>query len=102
MAAGLPRQLLGQTVSYKATGTLKNSVLDGSVLLATPAIGGSARGMLDLGQNLARGLQINARIKDPGLLGPGTTVVVVAFGTVHLSTNAPFFREIACSWPSAL
>ncbi|WP_126175608.1 translocation/assembly module TamB domain-containing protein [Tsuneonella rigui] len=72
MAAGLPRQLLGQTVSYKATGTLKNSVLDGSVLLATPALGGSARGMLDLGQNIARGLQINARIKDPGLLGPGS------------------------------
>jgi translocation and assembly module TamB len=72
MAVGLPRRLLGETVSYKAVGTLKDSVLDGTVQLVTPAIAGSAKGALDLGQNIARQLALTARIKDPALLGEGT------------------------------
>jgi translocation and assembly module TamB len=72
MRDGLPRQLLGRTVSYKAVGTLKNSVLDGSVQLVTAALAGTAKGSLDLGDNIAEGLVLNARVKDPALLGPGT------------------------------
>ena len=72
MAEGLPRQLLGQTVSYKAVGTLENSVLDGSLQLITDAFAARAKGALDLGENAAQGLAITARIKDAGLLGPGT------------------------------
>ncbi len=68
---GLLRQVLGETVSYKAVGTLKRSVLDGTVQLVTPAIAGSAKGALDLGKNAADGLVVDARIKDPALLGEG-------------------------------
>ncbi len=70
MADGLPRQLLGQTVSYKAVGTLKDSVLQGTVQLVTPAIAGTAKGEVDLGKNAARNLAVTARVKDPALLGP--------------------------------
>jgi len=72
LAEGLPRTMLGERVSYKALGTLKNSVLDGSVQLITAGIAGTARGALDLNENAARNLIIAARIKNPGLLGPGT------------------------------
>jgi translocation and assembly module TamB len=72
MAEGLPRRLLGGTISYKAVGTLKDSVLDGSLQLVTGAIAGRAQGALDLGENAARGLAINARITDPGVLGEGS------------------------------
>lgn len=74
LAAGLLRTALGRTVSYKATGTLKDSVLDGSVILVTDAVAGTARGALDLGENAARGLAVTARIKDPALLGPGSRI----------------------------
>jgi translocation and assembly module TamB len=72
MAEGLPRRLLGETVSYRAVGTLKNSVLDGSAQLVTAALAGQAKGTLDLGENAAKGLVLNARITDPTLLGPGS------------------------------
>jgi translocation and assembly module TamB len=72
VAAGLPQRLLGETVSYNAVGTLKDSVLDGSIRLVTGAVAGRAQGALDLGENAARGLVIDARITDPGLLGEGS------------------------------
>ncbi|WP_120716229.1 translocation/assembly module TamB domain-containing protein [Tsuneonella amylolytica] len=74
MAPGLLRDAASETVSYKAVGTLKDSVLDGTVQLVTDAVAGSARGALDLGENAARALAIDARIKDPTLFGPGTRV----------------------------
>ncbi|TCJ38191.1 translocation/assembly module TamB domain-containing protein [Parafrankia sp. BMG5.11] len=72
MADGLPRRLLGETVSYKATGTLKNSVLNGTVHLITNAFAARAEGSVDLGENAARSVALSARIKDPTLLGPGS------------------------------
>jgi len=74
MAAGLLRDALGSVVSYKATGTLANSVLDGNVVLVGRGVAGTARGSLDLGKNVADGLVINGRIKNPVLFGPGTRV----------------------------
>ncbi|GGD98575.1 translocation/assembly module TamB [Tsuneonella deserti] len=74
MGAGLPRDLLGETVSYKAVGTLKDSVLDGTVQLITSAVAGKAEGALDLGRNAANDLAVTARIKDPALLGQGTRI----------------------------
>ncbi len=74
MSAGLLADALGETVSYKATGTLKNSVLDGHVTLVGDGVAGSARGALDLANNAADGLAISARIKDRSLFGPDTQV----------------------------
>jgi translocation and assembly module TamB len=74
MAAGLLRDALGEVVSYKASGTLASSVLDGNLVLVGRGVAGSARGALDLGENVADGLVISARIKNPALFGPGTRV----------------------------
>ncbi|MGX7951880.1 translocation/assembly module TamB domain-containing protein [Tsuneonella sp. HG249] len=73
LEAGLLRDALGTLVSYKATGTLEDSVMEGSVRLVGRGVAGSARGSLDLGENVA-GLQVTGRIKNPELFGPGTRV----------------------------
>ncbi len=74
MAAGLLRDAVGSLVSYKAVGTLADSVLQGSLQLVGRGVAGSARGALDLGENAAEGLVIDARIRNPELLGPGTRI----------------------------
>lgn len=74
MAAGFLRDVAGETVSYKAVGTLKDSVLDGTVRLVTAGFAGTATGALDLGENAADGLVVNARIRNPALFGPGTRI----------------------------
>ncbi|MGX7925383.1 translocation/assembly module TamB domain-containing protein [Tsuneonella sp. HG094] len=91
LAAGLLRDALGETVSYKAVGTFKDSVLDGSVQLVTPRIAGRAEGALNLGENAADRLAINARVKDPALLGPGTRIE----GARLSATVDGAFRDLA-------
>ena len=74
LSEGLLRDALGAVVSYKATGTLASSVLEGTAQLIGRGVSGSARGALDLGENVADNLIVKARIRNPGLFGPGTRV----------------------------
>ena len=74
MAPGLLSDALGEVVSYKASGTLLDSVLSGNVVLVGGGVAGSARGALNLGENRAKGLVVKARIKNPRLFGPGTRI----------------------------
>ncbi|MFA9199627.1 MAG: translocation/assembly module TamB domain-containing protein [Cypionkella sp.] len=74
LAAGLVRDALGSVVSYKASGTLADSVLSGNLALVGRGVSGTARGALDLGENAADGLVIDARIRNPALFGPGMRV----------------------------
>ncbi|MCT2560128.1 translocation/assembly module TamB domain-containing protein [Tsuneonella sp. YG55] len=85
--AGLLRDALGETVSYKATGTLNDSVLDGTIRLVAGGVAGTATGALDLGNNAAEGLAVNARIRNPALLGAGTRVEGARIGA---TLDGPF------------
>ncbi|MGN3973887.1 translocation/assembly module TamB domain-containing protein [Tsuneonella sp. SYSU-LHT278] len=74
IAPGLLRGAAGETVSYKATGTLRDSVFDGTVRMVAGGIAGTATGALDLGENAVESLAVNARVRNPALLGPGTRI----------------------------
>ncbi|UBS31673.1 translocation/assembly module TamB domain-containing protein [Altererythrobacter sp. N1] len=71
---GIPARLAGKTVSYLGVGTLDDSVLDGKLQLIANGLRGSADGTLDLGNNLARKLAVDARLTDPALLGPDSRI----------------------------
>lgn len=72
MAAGLSRDIAGETVSYKAEGTLADSVLAGTVRLVTAGVAGTANGSFDLNDNAADNVIFNARVRNTALFGPGT------------------------------
>jgi translocation and assembly module TamB len=71
---GLLRDVAGETVSYKADGTLAESVLEGTVRLVAGGLAGTASGTVDLAQNAVEGLAVEARVRNPALLGPGTRI----------------------------
>jgi translocation and assembly module TamB len=87
MAEGLLRNAVGQLISYKAVGTLENSVLGGTVRLVGRGIAGTASGSFDLGDNAAERVIVNARVRDAGLLGPGTRL---ENARVAATINGPF------------
>lgn len=74
IAPGILRDVVGDTVSYKAVGTLADSVLQGTVRLVTRGIAGTATGSLDLGENTVDGLAVQARLRDPDIFGPGARI----------------------------
>ncbi|MXO76059.1 DUF490 domain-containing protein [Altererythrobacter aerius] len=74
IAPGLLRDAVGSLVSYKATGTLKDSVLDGTIRLVTRGVAGTATGALNLADKVADNLVVNARLRNPDLFGPGTRI----------------------------
>jgi translocation and assembly module TamB len=74
LLAGLPGRLAGEAVSLKASGTLVNSVVKGRADVIGRGLRTSANGTVDLGNNAVAGLQLAARLTDPGVLGPGTRI----------------------------
>lgn len=60
---------LGDGVALAATGTLEESVFDGSLAAITSALGVRGEGELDLAGNSADGFELTARLRDPALFG---------------------------------
>lgn len=71
---GVTARLAGKTVSYLGVGTFDNSVLAGKLQLIGGGLRGAASGTLDLGNNAARKLAIDARLTDPAVLGAGSRI----------------------------
>jgi translocation and assembly module TamB len=71
---GLPAQLLGNKVSLRADGTLKDSVVDGRLVIAARGVHGVAKGAADLGNNAFDDLRLSLKLDDPALLGEGTRI----------------------------
>jgi len=84
---GLPARVGGQAVSLKAQGTLKDSVLDGAVRFASAGVIGSAQGTVDLGNNRAKGLALDIRLRKPDLFGPATRI---EGGRLVATVDGPF------------
>ncbi|MGN6499373.1 MAG: translocation/assembly module TamB domain-containing protein, partial [Tsuneonella sp.] len=74
LIAGLPGRLAGKAVSLKAAGTLVNSVLKGDATVVGRGLRAAANGTVDLGNNAVSGLQLSARLTDPGIFGPATRI----------------------------
>ncbi len=67
---GLPADALGKTVSVVASGTLVDSVIDGTARVLGRGINVRAEGAVDLAGNAFDGLKLDAVLTDPDLFGP--------------------------------
>lgn len=67
--SGLPADTLGDAVGLIATGTLKDSVMNGKVRMLSRAVDARMNGAVDLAGNAVEDLQIIARLTDSALLG---------------------------------
>jgi translocation and assembly module TamB len=66
---GLPKKVLGDTVSLSAKGTLVDSVLNGKLIVQSAGLAISSGGAIDLGNNAFDGFKLNAVLRDPELFG---------------------------------
>ena len=85
--SGLPARALGNQVEIDATGTLVDSVLRGTLSLQGQGLATDARGAIDLGDNVFAGVELDARLLDPGLLGGG---VALRDTTLTATLDGPF------------
>lgn len=67
---GTLARALGETVSLDAAARIAGRRLDGRYALRTQALALDARGLVDLAQNRAENLVLDARLRDPALFGP--------------------------------
>ncbi|MEP2235587.1 MAG: translocation/assembly module TamB domain-containing protein [Alteripontixanthobacter sp.] len=72
--SGLPADALGRRLQIEGEGTFAERVLEGEIKLAGRAIRAEASGAIDLAENLVRGLDLQAVLTDPKLLGPDMTL----------------------------
>ena len=70
LLTGLPARALGDTVGLVFGGTFVGNVIDGRLSAQGQALHAVAMGALDLGQDRARGLVVNAVLDRPQLLVP--------------------------------
>jgi len=68
---GLPNAALGEVVSLAAIGTLKDSVLAGSVALRGRGVNADGEGAVDLADNAFDALKLRLDLVDRDLFGPG-------------------------------
>lgn len=86
---GTAKGLLGDKVSLGASGTLADSVVDGTIRLQGHAVDVNAKGAVDLGENAVKGLAIAGRLTRPDALGQGVRLEGARF-TVDL--DGPFTK----------
>lgn len=70
LISGLPARAIGETLGLVFNGTFANNVIDGRLAAQGQALHAVATGALDLGQDRANGLLINAVLDKPQLLLP--------------------------------
>jgi translocation and assembly module TamB len=91
---GVPAAALGEVVSLAGVGTLRDSVLDGSLALRGRGVSLDAAGAIDLGDNAFAGLETRLVLLDSELFGPGLsfrdTVVRATFDGPFRQISAPF------------
>ncbi len=67
---GVAQSALGESVAFTATGTLVDSVLEGSFALRGQGVDLDGSGGVDLAENAFRQMQLEGRLLDPTLFGP--------------------------------
>ncbi|MFA6219347.1 MAG: translocation/assembly module TamB domain-containing protein [Erythrobacter sp.] len=68
---GLARRALGSDVALSTQVTIGNRVFTGSAVVVGSGLQASVRGVLDLAENEARAVKVDAAARDPALLGKG-------------------------------
>ncbi|MBO6525756.1 translocation/assembly module TamB domain-containing protein [Erythrobacter sp.] len=69
--SGIPARALGEDVALQAELAIDNRVFDGRVRVIGRGLGLVADGLLDLAENRVDALELDAFVRDPGLLGDG-------------------------------
>ena len=86
-------RVLGDALSVKLKGTLEDSVLDGSVLLASDALLADGAGAVDLAGNAFDDFDVSLRLRDPALFGES-----LRLENVRMDANLDGrFRDLAVS-----
>ncbi|MBX7496664.1 translocation/assembly module TamB domain-containing protein [Qipengyuania sp. 6B39] len=84
---GLPGDALGDDVAIRSTMTIADRIFDGRTQLVGRGVSLDADGTLNLAENRADNLAVQARLRDPTLFGPGITV---DDGRLEATLNGPF------------
>ncbi len=100
---GLTARTLGRAVGVSASGTLNDSVLDGSFALRSAAFALDGSGGVDLADNAFDAVKLDARLRDPALFGTGVTLEDArltgqldgAFASVELPHRLTIGRVVA-------
>ncbi|MXP10159.1 translocation/assembly module TamB domain-containing protein [Pseudoblastomonas halimionae] len=87
---GLPARAVGRTLSLRGTGSLVDSVLEGTFAFAGAALNGEAEGAVDLANNRFDELSLNAVLTEPNLFSDGLTLN----GTRLQATLDGAFRDL--------
>ncbi len=89
--SGIPAQAMGDDVALKAGLAIDKRIFDGRVRLIGRGVGIDAAGLVDLGENRAEELEVEAFVRDPALLGEGLALR----GTRLTATLDGPFRDLA-------
>jgi translocation and assembly module TamB len=87
LVTGLPARALGETVGLVFGGTFLGNVIEGRLAAQSQALHAVATGALDLGQDRARGLLIDAVLDKPQLLLPDPALTGVR---LNAKLDGPF------------
>jgi translocation and assembly module TamB len=84
---GLPAAALGEVVALGAVGTLRDSVLDGSIAIRGRGVNADGEGAIDLADNAFDDLELRLALLDQELFGPGLTF---REATMRATLDGPF------------
>ena len=71
---GVTQSALGESVAFTATGTLQDSIIQGSFALRGQGVDLDGSGGIDLADNAFRQMQLEGRLLDSALFGPAVTL----------------------------
>lgn len=72
LLTGLPGRAVGEALDVGASGTLKDSLLQGRATLIGSGFRAQGAGGVHLAENVFRNFRLRVGLRDPGLLGPDT------------------------------
>ncbi|MEX0341588.1 MAG: translocation/assembly module TamB domain-containing protein, partial [Erythrobacter sp.] len=85
----IPARALGTDVALKADVAVDNRIFDGQARLVGRGVGVTMDGLVDLAENRAEDLEINAFVRDPNLLGDD---IELRGGQLSATLDGPFSR----------